>query len=85
MQKKNITNIIYWATGALVIPLLGKIFVDGWNWGFGDFIFAWVFFMLLGVTYSFITHKITQPLYRAVAGAAVVLFFTFVWVMLATG
>ncbi len=85
MQKKNITNIIYWSTGALIIPLLGSIFVDGWNWGLGDFVFAWIFFMLLGFTYSFTTHKITQPLYRTIAGVVVILFFTLVWVMLATG
>lgn len=85
MQKKNIINIIFWATIALFIPFFGNIYVDGWNWGVGDFAFAWIFFMLLGFTFSFTTHKITHPTQRIIAGVAVILFFTFMWVMLATG
>jgi len=85
MQKKNIKNILIGATTALLIPIFGKIFLEGWNWGVGDFVFAWVFFVTLGLTYKFITGKISNPNYRTMAGIAIVGIFTAVWVLLATG
>lgn len=85
MQKQNITNIIFWATTALLIPLCGSIFVNGWNWGLGDFVFAWVFFVMLGLAYTYVTHKVTHRIGRMVAGVVVVLCFALVWVILATG
>ncbi len=85
MKKKNIINVVRWSTAALVIPLLGKMTVEGWNWTWHDFLFAWVFFNVLGFSYSFVTHKITNPTHRMIAGIGVVLAFAAVWVMLATG
>ncbi len=85
MQKSNIINSVYGATIALFIPFIGNIFVNGWNWGLGDFIFAWVFFIVLGLTYTYVTHKIVHRIGKVVAGIVVVLCFAAVWVMLATG
>lgn len=85
MQKKQVVRIITWSTAALVIPILGQLFVDGWNWGPGDFAFAWVFFNLLGLTYTFVTHKITHRGMRTMAGIIVIALFAFVWIRLATG
>jgi hypothetical protein len=85
MQKKQIIKIFTWSTVALIIPILGQLFVDGWNWGPGDFVFAWVFFNLLGLSYTFVTNKITHREGKIVAGIIVVAIFAFVWIMLATG
>ncbi|MES2213950.1 MAG: hypothetical protein V4465_00960 [Patescibacteria group bacterium] len=85
MDKKKITHIGLWSAAALIIPLLGNSFVDGWNWSWNDFVFAWVFFVVLGLTYSFVTSKIADRTKRIIAGAGVVLVFAAVWVMLATG
>ncbi len=85
MEKKQLISIIKWSTLALCIPVLGQLFVDGWNWGVGDFVFAWVFFNLLGVTYVFVTNKITNRNTRIVAGIVVVALFVGIWVILATG
>lgn len=85
MQKQNIANIIFWATIALLIPFFGNMFVNGWNWGFGDFVFAWIFFVVFGLTYTFLTSKITQRVYKIVVGVVVVFCFALVWVMFATG
>lgn len=85
MQKQNITTIIFCATAVLLIPFFGNIFVQGWNWSLGDFVFAWVFFVVLGLTYTFVTSKITQRVYKIVVGVAVISFYTLVWVILATG
>lgn len=85
MQKKQIIRVVSWSTVALIIPILGQLFVDGWNWDAGDFAFAWVFFNLLGLTYVFVTNKITHRGGRIAAGVGVVIAFASVWVMFATG
>jgi hypothetical protein len=85
MQKKQIINIITCSTVALIIPILGQLFVKGWNWGPGDFLFAWVFFNLLGFTYTFVTNKITSHRGKAIARLVIPAVFVFVWVVLATG
>jgi len=85
MQKRRIQKIALWSAAALIVPVLGELFVDGWNWGIGEFAFAWVFFNLLGHTYAFVTDRIARPGLRIAAGVAVVLAFAFVWVVLATG
>jgi hypothetical protein len=85
MEKKQIIKIVTWATAALIIPVFGQLFVNGWNWGLGDFAFAWVFFNMLGLTYVFVTNKIVNRTTRIVAGLAVIAVFVFIWVRLATG
>lgn len=85
MQKKQIIKIATWSTITLIIPVLGQLFVNGWNWGLGEFVFAWVFFNILGLTYVFVTNRISDRGLRIMAGMAVVLFFAFIWGMLATG
>ncbi len=85
MEKKQVIKIVSWSTVALIIPILGQLFVGGWNWGWGDFIFAWVFFNLLGLVFTFVTNKVSNRTSRIAAGSIVVVVFAFIWVMLATG
>jgi hypothetical protein len=85
MKKKQAITIVSWSTIALIIPILGQLFVDGWNWGPGDFVFAWAFFNILGFTATFVTNKITHRGTRIAAGIIVVAIFAIIWVMLATG
>lgn len=85
MQKKQIIKIVIRSTIALFIPILGQLFVNGWNWGLGEFVFAWIFFNILGLTYTFATNKITSRRGKIVVGALVIAAFAFVWVTLATG
>lgn len=85
MKKEQLIRIISWSTAALIIPILGQLFIQGWNWGLGDFVFAWVFFNILGITHTFVTNKITDSKSKFAAGVIVIAFFVFIWVMLATG
>jgi hypothetical protein len=85
MERKQVIKIVTWSTIALLIPILGQFFVEGWNWGLGDFVFAWVFFILLSFSYIFTTNKIYNPKGKILAGIGVVTIFAFIWVMLATG
>lgn len=85
MKKEQINKIAKWSTIVLIVPVLGQLFVDGWNWGLGDFIFAWVFFNVLGLTYTFVTNKITHSTARVMLGLLIIALFASIWVILATG
>ncbi len=82
-MKNSILKIMGWATAALIIPLLGNQFVDGWNWKWHDFVFAWVFWVIMASTILFVTRQ--SPEYRGVLGTTVFLVFAAIWVLLATG
>lgn len=85
MKKEQVTKILIRSSVALIIPLLGELFVQGWNWGISDFIFAWVFFNLLGFSYTFAVHKAPTRGAKIVLGVLVVAVFAFIWIRLATG
>ncbi len=44
MTKTKAKKIMKWSAIALIVPILGQLFVEGWNWGLGDFAFTFVFF-----------------------------------------
>lgn len=72
-----------WATVALIIPLLGNQFVEGWNWNWNEFVFAWVFWVVMATTILFVTRRVAK--YQVVIGTVVFLAFVAIWVVLATG
>jgi len=83
---KNIyKKIATFAALPLLIPLIAMQFTDEVQWGFFDFIFAWVFFTIFGITYYSIAKKIDSPYKRALARIAIILAFLVVWVELAVG
>lgn len=82
-MKNSILKIMGWATVALIIPLLGNQFVEGWNWDWNEFLFAWVFWVVMATTILLITRRIGK--YRLLVGIAVFLIFASIWAMLATG
>lgn len=82
-MKTSILKIMKWAAIALIIPLLGNIFVDGWNWAWHEFVFAWAFWVVMATT-IFLTMR-RFPKYRIAIGVVIFLFFALIWVMLATG
>lgn len=85
MEKKHVIRIITRAALALTVPICGQLFVKGWNWGIGEFLFAWVFFVILGLVYTFGTITITHVYAKRLYGILVVLLFAFIWIRLATG
>ena len=73
------------STLALIIPILGMLFVSGWSWGATDFIFAWIFFNVLGFVFTLITNKVSHRGWKIAAGLFVIALFAFIWIRLATG
>ena len=76
-------KIMGFASLALIIPLLGNQFVEGWNWSWHDFVFAWVFWVIMATTIFFATKKMGD--YKVIIGVGIFLAFASVWVLLATG
>lgn len=76
---------MFWSAVALIAPLLGNSFVEGWNWGPGDFIFAWVFFVVMGLSIQLAIKRASNSKYRIVIGTAVFFVFASIWVLLARG
>ena len=82
-MKNSVLKIMCWAAVALVIPLLGNQFVEGWNWNWNDFLFAWVFWVVMATTIFFVIKRFIK--YGILVGIFVFLVFAGIWVMLATG
>ncbi|MEK6894198.1 MAG: hypothetical protein AABX10_01925 [Nanoarchaeota archaeon] len=89
MRKKDISSkikvILINTAIILLIPLFGNKFIDGWNWGFGEFIFAAVFFIGTGLIYSFGVSRVRNKKGRLALGIFIALALAFIWVVLATG
>ncbi len=82
-MKNSILKIMGWAAVALIIPFLGNQFVEGWNWSWNDFLFAWVFWVVMATCILVLTRLVAK--YRLVIGTLVFLVFAALWVTLATG
>ncbi len=82
-MKNIIIKTMAGAAIALIIPLLGNQFVDGWNWSWHDFLFAWVFWVVMTLCIILVMQK--SPKFKAILGFLVFGGFAAVWMMLATG
>lgn len=64
----------------LLIPLMGNLFVEGWNWPLRGFVFAGVLVFATALTYQLVTRKIDSLAYRAAVAMALVAAFLLFWV-----
>ncbi len=53
------------ALGLLMVPLVASQVVDGWNWGAGGFVFAYVLFFGTVLAYALIAPKMGAWAYKA--------------------
>ena len=69
----------------LCIPLIGNIFVDGFNWGFFDFIIMGSLILLFssGINLVLLRQKSIQ--YNVTVIGVLVLIFLIIWAELAVG
>ena len=85
MPKKTIVRFLIGAAVPLLIPFVGMQFRSDWNWGPGDFVFAWLLFVGAGIAYKLATRNAASIAYRAAAAVAVATAFVLTWVNLAVG
>jgi hypothetical protein len=83
MQNKGVIRVAMGTGLILLIPLLGNLFVEGWNWGLFDFIVCGALVFGTGVAYQFVARKVGTIWYRAAAALALVATFLLTWVNLA--
>lgn len=69
----------------LLIPLAGELFVEGWNWGVGGFIFAGVMIFGTGVLFEIGRHMSKSNYYRAGFALALLAGFMIIWGNMAVG
>jgi hypothetical protein len=80
MKRKDWLIVVLAPFPVLLIALLGNTFVEGWNWKWNDFIFAWVVFALTTFVYRLIvTRKWANLTYKLGAALAVFAGFLIFW------
>lgn len=84
-MTKKITRLLLIVALLLIVPLLGTLFVDGWNWGIEDFIFAAVMFFAAGLGFQFAHTKFKNTTHRTIIILGIIMIFLFIWVELAVG
>ena len=85
MKIKNIIRIVVLTVFILLLPLVVMQFTDEADWGLLDFAVAGILLFCAGITYELIAGKMTNIMYRAAAGLAVVTALILIWVNLAVG
>ena len=75
----------------LLIPLALQLTVgtgvdgQGFNWKLGDFVVMGALLFATGLGIDLVTRRVTSPVYRVIAVAAIVLAFLLFWAELAVG
>jgi len=81
MKTKDYLIVALLPLALLLIPFIGNLTVEGWNWSHGDFVFAWVVF---SVTTFFFRFLVSRPLanlaYKAGVALAVLAGFLVFWI-----
>ncbi|CAN5573477.1 hypothetical protein BH23BAC4_BH23BAC4_08590 [soil metagenome] len=73
------------ATLLLLLPLIAMQFTDEVHWTFGDFIFATVLILSVGLPIELVVRRTKSLRYRAGAGVALCAAFLIVWLSGAVG
>lgn len=86
-RRGNPWRIAGWSAAALLLlfPLVAMQFTDEVNWTVGDFVFAGVLLLGVGIPLELAAKKTGNIAYRAAVGIALVVAFLIVWISLAVG
>ena len=82
--KRNSLAIAALLIIPLVLTLLNKDPNDGWRWGPGDFVFAFLVTFFATVVYELIALRITKNHYRLILAGVITLAVCILWVEVAT-
>jgi hypothetical protein len=80
-------RIAAWSAGALLLllPLIAMRFTDEVNWTVGDFVFAGVLILSVGVPLELVARRTGSAAYRLAAGMALAVWFLTIWLTGAVG
>ena len=85
MKIKNIIRIVVFTMFILLLPLVVMQFTNEVDWDLVDFAVAGILLFGAGITYELIAGMMTNIMYRAAAGLAVVTALILIWINLAVG
>ncbi len=81
MKRKDFLIVALVPLALLLIPVTGSLTVEGWNWTWSDFVFAWVVFSLTTFVFRFlVTRPMANFAYKAGVALAVLAGFLIFWV-----
>ena len=81
MKNKDYLIVAFLPLALLLIPFTGNLTVEGWNWTWTDFVFAWVVFSLTTFFYRFlVTRGVANFAYKAGVALAVLAGFLVFWI-----
>lgn len=84
MKRKDCLIVALVPLALLLIPLTGNLTVEGWNWKWHEFVFAWVAFTATTLFFRFLaTRPMANLAYKAGAALAVLGGFLITWINLA--
>lgn len=83
-MQKNIIRISIIVGIILLIPLFGNFFIQGWDWGILDFVFAGILFFITGLGIDFVIRKFKgKPLYQFLSVIVIIGILLLIWVEMA--
>lgn len=81
MKTKDYLIVALLPLALLLIPFTGNLTVEGWNWKWADFVFAWVVFTLTTLVFRFlVTRPMANLAYKAGVALAVLAGFLVFWI-----
>lgn len=78
-MQRTVLRAALVALGLLMVPLVASQLVEGWHWGVGGFVFAYVLFFATSLAYGLIAGKMNAWAYKAAVGLALVAGFVLGW------
>ncbi|MEX1997347.1 MAG: hypothetical protein WEA04_01580 [Candidatus Andersenbacteria bacterium] len=79
MENKRLARIALVVGLLLLLPLFGNIFIDGWNWSFGDFLVMGSLLFGTGFAIDLAVRKIANSVHRFIVIIAILLAFLLIW------
>lgn len=84
MKRKDYLIVALAPLAGLLIPLVGNLTVEGWNWTWTDFVAAWAVFTVTTFLFRLLaSRKFATLAYRIAAGLAVAAGFLITWITMA--
>lgn len=77
--RKTVARVALGALAVWMAPLIASRVVEGWNWGPGAFVFAYVLFFGTGMAYALIAGRMGAWAYKAGVGLSLGAGFVLAW------
>lgn len=82
-MRNNAVRILASVGVILLVPVLGNLFVDGWNWALFDFIFAGTLLFVTGLAIDIVIQELANPIHKILAIILIIGVLIIIWLELA--